>query len=146
MLKATGTCVQIDLWPCLLPRFKATLAQALGPFRRQQDTCLPWGSVLLISGSHRSKFVLYHSLAMQVWASNLNFLNPFEKVFVLFVCLGLKFQSQAQGFSKQQLQKLILVLLFSEYRLGTMGSSSWGDRCPRGLEKAWHLQDQRPLS
>lgn len=65
-------------------------------------------------------------LAMQVWASNLNFLNPFEKVFVLFVCLGLKFQSQAQGFSKQQLQKLILVLLFSEYRLGTMGSSSWG--------------------
>ena len=59
------------------PGIQAAVAQAqlLGTFKGQQDMSLFWSIMLCSSGSRESKFVLYHSLAVQLWASNFAFLN-----------------------------------------------------------------------
>lgn len=57
------------------PGIQAAIAQAqlLGTFKGQQDMSLFWSIMLCSSGSRESKFVLYHSLAVQLWASNFAF-------------------------------------------------------------------------
>lgn len=63
------------------PIFKAALAHSIASFHKTTGHVLVPGCMLWTSGSRGSKFVLYHSLMMQLWPSHLTFLSPLAKEF-----------------------------------------------------------------